>query len=196
MANIFKSKFTGEQIEEILDKANNVTDITPNPVAEATEVLQTITIGSTTFSIPQGVSVEGNPSGDATVELTKLKVGDTIYSIPQNSGGGGGGTQLYRHTITFDNGSVLIALSLSDNNSTDDYSVGSIITDGAIYGMAKRESTRYLSVVCSIQGYGLTRAVAAFSIYTCIYDPNSSAFKGTLVATNSNYCTSHSVEAL
>ena len=75
-----------EQIEEILDKANNVTDITPNPEAEATDVLQKITIGNTTFSIPQGVSVEGNPSGDATVELTKLKVGDTIYSIPQGSG--------------------------------------------------------------------------------------------------------------
>ena len=103
MANIFKSKYTGEQIEEILDKANNVTDITPNPEAEATDVLQKITIGNTTFSIPQGVSVEGNPSGDATVELTKLKVGDTIYSIPQNSGGGSGsGLKLYFVRITVD----------------------------------------------------------------------------------------------
>lgn len=98
MANIFKSKYTGEQIEDILDKANNVTDITPNPEAEATEELQKITIGNTTFSIPKGVTVEGNPSEDATVELTKLKVGDTIYSIPQGSGGGG--TPLYRHSIS------------------------------------------------------------------------------------------------
>lgn len=88
MANIFKSKYTGEQIEEILDKVNNVTDITPNPTEEATAELQKITIGGTTYSIPKGITVEGNPSGDATTELTKLKVGNIIYSIPQGSGGG------------------------------------------------------------------------------------------------------------
>lgn len=86
MANIFKSKYTGEQIEEILDKANNVTDITPNPEAEATDELHKITIGNNTFSIPNGVTVEANPSADATEELTKLKVGDTVFSIPQGSG--------------------------------------------------------------------------------------------------------------
>lgn len=55
----FKSKFTGQEIDDILTNASNVTNI------------------------------EANPSGDATVELTKLKIGDTIYSIPQGGGGGG-----------------------------------------------------------------------------------------------------------
>lgn len=115
MANIFKSKYTGEQIEEILDRANNVTDITPNPEEEATEELQKITIGGTTFSIPKGVTVEGNPSGDATVELTKLKVGDVIYSIPQGSGGNGGGN--LGHTITVPTGVVVTKVYFADGTS-------------------------------------------------------------------------------
>lgn len=61
MANIFKSKYTGEQIDEILDKANNVTDIQAN---------------------------NGEPT---TADLTTLKIGNVNYKIPEQSGGGGGG---------------------------------------------------------------------------------------------------------
>lgn len=95
---IYKSKFTGQEIDDILTNASNVTNIEANPSGEATEDLTKITIGDTTYSIPEGTVVEGNPSGDATVELTKLKVGDTIYSVPQG-GGGGGALGLYKHTV-------------------------------------------------------------------------------------------------
>lgn len=101
MADIYKSKYTGEQIEEMLENASRVAKVEANPTGEATEELTKITIGDTTYSIPEGTEgtvVEGNPSGDATVELTKLKIGDTIYSIPQ--GNGGGGEVSVGHTIT------------------------------------------------------------------------------------------------
>ena len=103
---IYKSKFTGQEIDDILTNASNVTNIEANPSGEATEELTKLTIGGTTYSIPEGTVVEGNPSGDATVELTKLKIGDTIYSIPQGSGGGG--TQLYKHTVVCSNATVYI----------------------------------------------------------------------------------------
>lgn len=99
MADIYKSKFTGQEIDDILSNASNVANIEANPSGEATEVLTKITIGNTTYSIPEGgegTVVEGNPSGEATVELTKLKIGNTIYSIPQ---GGGGGSGVYRHEV-------------------------------------------------------------------------------------------------
>lgn len=98
MADIYKSKFTGQEIDDILTNASNATNIEANPSGEATEELTKITIGDITYSIPEGTEgtvVEGNPSGNATVELTKLKIGNIIYSIQQ----GGGSTQLYRHSI-------------------------------------------------------------------------------------------------
>ena len=94
---IYKSKFTGQEIDNILTNASNVTNIEANPSGEATEELTKITIGDTVYSIPEGTVVEGNPTGDATVELTKLKIGNTIYSLPQ--GGGGGALGLYKHTV-------------------------------------------------------------------------------------------------
>ena len=69
MANIFKSKYTGEQIEEILDKANNVTDIQAN---------------------------NGEPT---TADLTTLKIGDVNYKIPEQSGGGETPTNRIKFTI-------------------------------------------------------------------------------------------------
>lgn len=69
MADIYKSKFTGQEIDDILTNASNVTNI------------------------------EANPSGEATEELTKLKIGDTIYSIPEQSGGGETPTNRIKFTI-------------------------------------------------------------------------------------------------
>lgn len=111
MANIFKSKYTGEQIEEILDKANNVTDVQANNGEPTTADLSTLKIGDVNYKIPEPTTpeeptvVEANPSGDATAELNKLKVGETIYSIPQGSSGG---TQLYKHTVVCSNATVII----------------------------------------------------------------------------------------
>lgn len=106
MANIFKSKYTGEQIEEILDKSNNVTDIQANNGEPTTADLSTLKIGDVNYKIPEptppeeSTVVEANPSGEATVELNKLKVGETIYSIPQGNGGNGGDGVALGHTIT------------------------------------------------------------------------------------------------
>ena len=149
MANIYKSKFTGEQIDQMLEDASKAVNIEVNPSGEATEELTKITIGDktysipegtvvegnpsgeateeltkltigeTTYSIPEGTAVEGNPSGDSTVELTKLKIGDTIYSIPQ---GGGGGTTLYKHSLKI-NGqgySSMYVVNTSPNKITDE----------------------------------------------------------------------------
>lgn len=84
MVNIYKSKFTGEQIDQMLEDASKAVNIEANPTREATEELTKITIGDKTYSIPEG-AVEGNPTGDATVELTKITIGDTTYSIPEGT---------------------------------------------------------------------------------------------------------------
>ena len=83
MANIFKSKYTGEQIEQILDKANNVTDIKANNGEPTTETLVTIKIGNTNYIL--GGNVEPNPSEEATEELTKIKINGVVYSIASGS---------------------------------------------------------------------------------------------------------------
>lgn len=173
MANIFKSKYTGEQIEEILDKSNNVTDITPNPEEEATEELQKITIGSTTFSIPKGVTVEGNPSGDTTVELTKLKVGDVIYSIPQGSGGSGGGN--LGHTITVTTGvvtKIYFADGTTQSNPSDTTFSNVIAID---FNTISNTSSGYVSTPFGIKSYSTNSSYTneTFTTGNVHYDINS-----------------------
>lgn len=91
MADIYKSKFTGQEIDDILTRASNASNainIEANPSVEATEELTKLTIGETTYSIPEGTEgtvVVGNPDETPTEELTKLKVGDVVYSIPEQS---------------------------------------------------------------------------------------------------------------
>lgn len=117
MADIYKSKFTGQEIDDILTNASNVTNIEANPSGEATEELTKITIGDTTYSIPEGTEgtvVEANPSGEATVELTKLKIGDTIYSISQ----GGGGGEFATFVIDYLGTSVYKTFVINPYNST------------------------------------------------------------------------------
>lgn len=95
MANIFKSKYTGEQIEEILDKANNVTDVQANNGEPTTADLSTLKIGDVNYKIPEpsapteSTDVEANPTAEATAVLSKLRVGTEIYSIPSGNGGSG-----------------------------------------------------------------------------------------------------------
>ena len=77
MASIFKSKYTGEQIEELLDKASTVSDVQANNGEPTTADLSTIKIGDVNYKIPEPptpedpTDVEANPSGEATDELTK-----------------------------------------------------------------------------------------------------------------------------
>lgn len=74
MADTFKSKYTGEQIEEILDKANNVTDITPNNGEATTEDLLTLKIGDVNYKIPE----QSDGSGETPTNRIKF----TINGIP------------------------------------------------------------------------------------------------------------------
>ena len=60
------------------------TSVKPNPTDTPTDILETIKIDDTTYSL----GVVANPSGSATASLTKLQVGETIYNV---AGGGGGG---------------------------------------------------------------------------------------------------------
>lgn len=86
--DIYKSKFTGQEIDDILTNASNAINIEANPSVEATEELTKLTIGDTTYSIPEGTEgtvVVGNPNENPTEELTKLKVGDVVYSIPEQT---------------------------------------------------------------------------------------------------------------
>lgn len=134
MASIFKSKYTGEQIEEILDKANNVTDVQANNGEPTSEDLSTLKIGDVNYKISEPTTpeeptvVEANPSGDATAELSKLKVGETIYSIPQGSGGGDGSGTLYIHQLLF-SGGVGVHIVTTNNVSLAGQTAYNIFTD-------------------------------------------------------------------
>ena len=86
MANIFKSKFTGEQIDEILQKAQDAeTPITvqANPQGEPTAELDKLKVGDTIYQTPRPIDVVANPTSVGEADLTKLRVGSTVYNIPQ-----------------------------------------------------------------------------------------------------------------
>lgn len=156
MADIYKSKYTGEQIEEMLENASRVAKVEANPTGEATEELTKITIGDTTYSIPEGTEgtvVEGNPSGDATVELTKLKIGDTIYSIPQGSGGEG----KRGFTVRLQTAGTLRKMYLAD---------GTVKTSGFTYG----------TTVDNVVGIECQKTQ-----YDVIYTPPALLLKGTTI---------------
>ena len=82
MANIYKSKYTGEQIEDILDKADGI-----SVQSGATdEEFEGITIDGKTYHLPQPqeqTDVVANPSTLPTDVLTSVEIGNTTYSIPQ-----------------------------------------------------------------------------------------------------------------
>lgn len=172
MANIFKSKYTGEQIEEILDKANNVTDVQANNGEPTTADLSTLKIGDVNYKIPEPTTpeeptvVEANPSGDATAELTKLKVGNTIYSIPQNSGGElGGGTKLYQHNLTLSNNYNIIFVS---NRDTEYRSVIEIVSPLLLFGgVVKGSATSgYTTLLITFNNFiPITRAIDNANFY-------------------------------
>lgn len=94
MADIYKSKYTGEQIEQMLENASTVARIVPNPDAEGTTPLTKITIGDVVYIIPEGETVTPNPDTEATESLSKLQIGDVVYSV-----GGGGGGNIYRYQL-------------------------------------------------------------------------------------------------
>ena len=86
MANFFKSKFTGEQIDEILQKAQDAEapiTVQANPQGDASAELDKLRIGDTIYQTPRPIDVVANPTSVGEADLTKLRVGSTVYNIPQ-----------------------------------------------------------------------------------------------------------------
>lgn len=86
MANIFKSKFTGEQIDEILQKAQDAEtpiEVQANPQGEPSAELDKLKVGDTIYQTPRPIDVVANPTSVGEEDLTKLRVGSTVYNIPQ-----------------------------------------------------------------------------------------------------------------
>lgn len=109
MANIFKSKYTGEQIEEKLDNSTKVvgnpdgsavadlvkiqigdyiyylpygSNVSANSDGEDGGALNSITINGVKYTVQSGTKVLGNPEGSAVADLTKIQIGDDIYYLP------------------------------------------------------------------------------------------------------------------
>ena len=69
-------------LESIVKGIPTPVDVVANPEGEASTDLEKLTVGDTTYAIPEGTAVEANPEGEASTDLTKLTVGETIYAIP------------------------------------------------------------------------------------------------------------------
>lgn len=68
-------------LESIVKGIPTPVDVVANPEEEASTDLEKLTVGDTTYAIPEGTIVEANPEGEASTDLTKLTVGETIYAI-------------------------------------------------------------------------------------------------------------------
>lgn len=100
----YKSKFTGQQIDDALTKANNSISITANGETWSSSKprLNTLKVGDTTYAV--GDNVQANVSASNALTLNSISIGDTVYNIPKGSGDGGGttgSTGLYEHTFKF-----------------------------------------------------------------------------------------------
>lgn len=93
---------TPTAIEEITKITKVVVEeqVVPNPTPTGTPTeLQYITINGVEYYIKEGTLVIANPTLSGTeADLTGIQIGDIKYKI---SAGGGSGTHLYLHNITF-----------------------------------------------------------------------------------------------
>lgn len=113
MANIYKSRYTGEQVDDLLGKAAGATEVvaipldddpnylgairvngTPYLIPVSEEVIAndgtaegaylfTLTIGDQKYLLPAYVSA--NPAESGAQNLTKIAIGSTIYNIPSGT---------------------------------------------------------------------------------------------------------------
>ena len=89
------------------------TTVEANPIEPSIDDLIKIKIGSTTYEIPQGTTVEANPTETGTTDLTKLKVGNIVYNISSDG-------KLYSHEVQItwsDNNGYNILLVCFDSSS-------------------------------------------------------------------------------
>lgn len=113
MANVYKSSYTGEQIEQMLAKTEDIQTVTAFPDTQDDDYLGALEIDNRPYLIPKGTKVEANvggvegayiltitigdqkyvmpayvspnPAESGTVELNKLAIGSTIYTIPKGT---------------------------------------------------------------------------------------------------------------
>lgn len=82
MVNIFKSKYTGKQIEDKLDK---VTEVVGNPTGPAVADLTKIQIGNDIYYLPYGSTVSANSNtGEVQAYLNNIVINGIKYDIPSS----------------------------------------------------------------------------------------------------------------
>ena len=94
----FESKYTGEQIEVLLDRAGNLNMVEANLTDAPVGNLVSIKIGGRQYLIPVYSDVKVNGEGTPTATATSITIDGITYAIPQG-GGGGTPTDKYIHTI-------------------------------------------------------------------------------------------------
>lgn len=92
-------KITGETIGGVISGGGG-TYVEANPNDTATQDLETLKVGATTYNIPTGggTIVVANPTTDATDDLEKITIGNKTYFVG-TGGSGSGMTTLYRHDV-------------------------------------------------------------------------------------------------
>ena len=69
----FDSKYTGQQLEELFDKTNNVVLVQVNVADEGDEELKNIKIGNTIYNVPNGTNLY--------LHTITIGTGETAYQI-------------------------------------------------------------------------------------------------------------------
>ena len=94
---IYKSKYTGAEIDAAVAKAGDATKVTANPTLAGTEsALTGLEVGTTKYKVNQPINVVANPTLAGTEDtLIGLQIGDTKYKA-----GGGGNCEYISYTMS------------------------------------------------------------------------------------------------
>lgn len=104
MANVYKSRYTGEQIEQLLSKADDIQTITAFPDTQDEDYLGAIEIDNRPYLIPKGTAVKANEGAVEGGYLYTLEIGADKFLMPKyveaiNAASAGSGTPLKKLTI-------------------------------------------------------------------------------------------------
>ena len=104
MANVYKSRYTGEQIEQLLNKANDIQTITAFPDPQDGDYLGAIEIDNIPYLIPKGTSVSANEGAREGGYLYTIEIGADKFLLPKyveaiNAASAGSGTPLKKLII-------------------------------------------------------------------------------------------------
>lgn len=116
MADYFESKYTGSEIEALLDKVDGLDAVEGNPIEGSSVDLIKIKIGENVYLIPPRMSVVVNGAGTPVATAEKISVNGVTFSIPQQ-GGGTSGTK-YLHSIALEYGTMQSFIQIISNTPT------------------------------------------------------------------------------